>query len=140
MACTMICQSSLENTMRIVASLLIAVFRSAPLAETGPKVKQAGQVRTLLYVGNSFFYFNDGVSSLVLRLVAAGDPQNRPQYRSTMVTISGSGLNWHDMESYFKPGSGMTSYSFTPDNKVMLTKFDNTFTTALWNDAPNIPL
>ncbi len=126
--------------MRIVASLLIAVFCSAPLAQTAPKVKHAGQVRTLLYVGNSFFYFNDGVSSLVLRLVAAGDPQNRPQYRSTMVTISGSGLNWHDMESYFKPGSGMASYSFTADNKVVFNKFDKPFDAVLMNDCSQCPV
>src|SRR6266581_4847577 len=131
---------TLENSMRIVASLLIAVFCSSALAQTAPKVKNAGQVRTLLYVGNSFFYFNDGVSSLVLRLVAAGDPQNRPQYRSTMVTISGSGLNWHDMESYFKPGSGMASYSFTGDNKVVFNKFDKPFDAVLMNDCSQCPV
>ena len=56
--------------------------------------------------------------------MAAGDPQNRPQYRSTSVTISGAGLNWHDIESHFKPGTGMASYSFTADNKVVFNKFD----------------
>ena len=61
------------------AMLAIAVFAHA---QPAPKVKDAGQIRTLLYVGNSFFYFNDSMHSIVLRLVAAGDPQNRPQYRA----------------------------------------------------------
>ena len=125
---------------KITLALFIAVFCSAALAQTAPKVKDAGQVKTLLYVGNSFFYFNDGISSLVLRLVAAGDPQNRPQYRSTMVTISGSGLNWHDMESYFKPGSGMASYSFTADNKVVFNRFDKPFDAVLMNDCSQCPI
>src|SRR6187549_2779502 len=103
---------------RLISLAAMFAIAAASHAQPAPKVKDAGQVRTMLYVGNSFFYFNDSMHSIVLRLVAAGDPQNRPQYRATSVTISGSGLNWHDMEAYFKPGSGMASYSFTADNKV----------------------
>jgi hypothetical protein len=39
-------------------------------------------------------------------------------WRQTSATISGSGLNWHDMESHFKPG-GMGSYSFGAGNTVL---------------------
>ena len=123
--------------LSFVAALVVAVQVHA---QPAPKVKDAGQVRTLLYIGNSFFYFNDSMHSIVLRLVAAGDPQNRPQYRSTSVTISGAGLNWHDMESYFKPGSGMASYSFTADNKVVFNKFDKPFDAVLMNDCSQCPV
>jgi hypothetical protein len=89
---------------KILISLLALALAAPTYSQTTPKVKDAGEVRTMLYVGNSFFYFNDSMHSIVLRLVAAGDPQNRPKYRSTSVTISGAGLNWHDVEAYLKPG------------------------------------
>src|SRR5688572_7242298 len=107
--------------LRLFVFAAVLAMAAPAFPQTAPKVKDAGQVRTLLYIGNSFFYFNDSMHSIVLRLVAAGDPQNRPQYRSTSVTISGAGLNWHDLESHFKPGTGVASYSFTADNKVVLT-------------------
>ena len=127
--------------MRIVASLLITVSCSAAFAQTAPKVADIGlpQVRTVMYVGNSFFYFNNSMHRLVGGLVAAGDPQNRAQYRATSVTISGSGLNWHDMEAYFKPG-GMASYSFTADNKVVFNKFDKPFDVVIMNDCSQCPI
>ena len=68
-------------------------------AQTVPTVKEIDPPKTILYVGNSFYYFNNSMHSHVLRLTNAADPQNRAQYRSTSVTISGSGLNWHDVES-----------------------------------------
>src|SRR5437870_1629552 len=103
--------------------LLLFAFACNAVAQTAPKVRNLGPEapKTALYVGNSFFYYNNSMHSLVGRLLAAADPQNRAQYRSTSVTISGSGLNWHDMEAYFKPG-GMASYSFTADNKVVFNK------------------
>jgi hypothetical protein len=124
----------------LIALVMALACMSAALAQTAPTVKDAGPVHTLLYVGNSFFYFNDSMHSIVLRLVAAGDPQNRPKYRSTSVTISGSGLNWHDLEAYLKPGGGMASYSFTADNKVVFNKFDRPFDAVLMNDCSQCPV
>ena len=108
-------------------SFVLALALSSPLlAQTAPKTKSLGaeSPKTALYVGNSFFYFNDSMHSIVGRLLAAADPQGR--YRATSITISGSGLNWHDMEAYFQPGR-LASYSFTADNKVVFNKFDKPF-------------
>jgi hypothetical protein len=126
--------------LRLFVFAAVLAVAAPAFPQTAPKVKDAGQVRTLLYIGNSFFYFNDSMHSIVLRLVAAGDPQNRPQYRSTSVTISGAGLNWHDLESHFKPGTGMASYSFTADNKVVFNKFDKPFDGVLMNDCSQCPV
>src|SRR5258706_141415 len=105
------------------------------------KMKDAGIVnpKPILYVGNSFFYFNNSMHRYVGGLVAAADPQNRGRYRSTSVTISGSGLDWHDVESYFKPG-GMASYSFTADNKGVFNKFDKPFDVVIMNDCSQCPI
>jgi len=122
-------------------SLLALVLATAATAETSPKTKNLGAEppRTALYVGNSFFYYNNGMSSIVGRLLATADPEHRAQYRSTSVTISGSGLNWHDVESYFRPGA-MASYSFTPDNKVVFNKFERPFDIVIMNDCSQCPI
>src|SRR5262245_506217 len=125
---------------RFLLSLLALALAASAYSQTAPRIKDAGQVHTMLYVGNSFFYYNDSMHSMVLRLVAAGDPQNRPKYRSTSVTISGAGLNWHDLEAYLKPGGGMASYSITADNKLVHNKFDKPFDAVLMNDCSQCPV
>jgi hypothetical protein len=126
--------------LRIVALAFALAFSGPLLAQTAPSTRTLGAEtpKAALYVGNSFFYYNNGMSSIVGRLLAVADPQAR--YRSTSVTISGSGLNWHDMESYLKPGGGMASYSFTPDNKVVFNKFDKPFDVVIMNDCSQCPV
>ncbi len=127
---------------RILMTLLLAVLLSgAALAQTAPKTKSLGAEgpKTALYAGNSFFYYNNGMSGIVGRLIAAADPQAKG-YRSTSVTISGSGLDWHDMESYFKPGTRMASYSFTADNTVVFNKFERPFDVVIMNDCSQCPI
>jgi hypothetical protein len=128
--------------MRIIGTLLLSVvLSSAALAQTAPKTRSLGAEppKTALYVGNSFFYYNNGMSGIVGRLIAAADPQGRG-YRSTSVTISGSGLNWHDMESHFKPDSAMASYSFTADNNVVFNKFERRYDIVIMNDCSQCPI
>src|SRR4051794_39025401 len=126
----------------LIAWTVALVLNGSALAQTAPKTKSLGAEgpKTALYVGNSFFYYNNGMTGIVGRLLAAADPENRANYRNTMVTISGSGLNWHDMESYFKPGSGMASYSFTADNKVVFNKFEKPFDIVVMNDCSQCPV
>ena len=120
---------------RFTALLLALALSGAAFAQIAPTTKSLGEPKTALYVGNSFFYYNNGMPGMVGRLLAAAvDPQSRPQYRTTMATISGSGLNWHDVESYLKPGGGMASYSFTADNKVVFNKFDRPFDVVVMMD------
>jgi len=127
--------------MKLVKILVLVLFCGCAFAQTAPKVKSLNPApKTLLLVGNSFFYFNDSMHRYLGGLVAAGAPELRGQYRATSVTISGSGLNWHDMEAYLKPGSGMASYSFTADNKVVFNKFDKPFEAVIMNDCSQCPI
>jgi hypothetical protein len=130
---------------RTVVTLLSLIFfisyGNSALALTSPKIKDIGidQPKTVLYVGNSFFYFNDSMHHFVAGLVAAADPANRNHYRSTSITISGAGLNWHDVESYFKPG-GVASYSFVGDNEIVFNKFDKPFDVVVMVDCSQCPI
>lgn len=124
-----------------IIAVVLFVSCSAAFAQTAPKVKSLNPPpQTLLLVGNSFFYFNDSMHRYLGGMVAEGMPELRGKYRATSVTISGSGLNWHDMEAYLKPGSGMASYSFTADNKVVFNKFDKPFEGVIMNDCSQCPI
>ncbi len=125
-----------------VALTVVALFcATAAAAQTAPKIKNTGyeQTRTSLFVGNSFYYYNDSMHTKLLGLINVADPQNRGQYRSTSITISGSGFNWHDMESYFRPGA-VASYSFVGDNEIRFNKFDKPFDVVLMNDCSQCPV
>ena len=125
----------------LVIALFLCVIGTCPaLAQTTPKIKALGDPpKTVLYVGNSFFYFNNSMHQYVLGLSRAADPANKAAYRSTSVTISGAGLNWHDMEAYLRPG-GMASYSFTEDNTVVFNRFDKPFDAVVMNDCSQCPI
>ncbi|MBI2770978.1 MAG: hypothetical protein HYX47_15245 [Burkholderiales bacterium] len=90
-----------------------------------------------VYIGNSFFYFNNGMPGHVGQLIAAGMPGFR--HRSTMVTISGSGIDWHDMDSYFRPNA-LGKYSFDAANNVVFNKIDRLFDVAVMMDCSQCPI
>ena len=102
-------------------------------AKSLPPVKE---VKSMLWVGNSFFYYNNSMHGHVGRLLtAAGQKGNR----STSATISGSGINWHDMEAHFKPNA-VGSYSFVGDNEVRFNTFERPFDATMMMDCSQCPI
>ena len=81
-----------------------------------PKVTAIDAPKALLYVGNSFFFFNNGAHRFVRRLLQKAP--NPPKFRCNMVAINGASLSWHDVESYFRPHA-ISSYSFNAENEVV---------------------
>lgn len=78
--------------------------------------------KTVLLVGNSFMYYNCGVNSVLSAFARAkGD-----KLSTTMATIGGAGLDWHDVKSYLRP-NGLRSYSTTNDgsNRLIFHKYEN---------------
>ena len=76
--------------------------------------------KTVLLVGNSFMYYNCGVNGTLSGFVKAkGD-----KLSSTMATIGGAGLDWHDVKSYLRP-NGLRSYSTLNDgsNKLIFHQY-----------------
>lgn len=103
----------------------------------GAQVSTSTQApKSLLWVGNSFFYYNNSMHGHVGQLLKAGGEKG---YSSTSVTISGSGLNWHDVESNFKPG-GVGSYSFVGDNEVKFNGADKSFDAVMMMDCSQCPI
>ena len=98
-----------------------------------PPVKE---VKSMLWVGNSFFYYNNSMHGHVTQLLNAAGQKG---HRSSSATISGSGINWHDMEAHFKPNA-VGSYSFVGDNEVKFNTFDRPFDATLVMDCSQCPI
>ena len=60
-------------------------------------------------------------------------------HRASSITISGSGFDWHDVDSYFRPNA-VGSYSFLPGNVVSFNKLDKLFDMAIMMDCSQCPL
>jgi hypothetical protein len=75
-----------------------------------------------------------------LRLLErAADPDHKKEYRATMVTIGGSGIDWHDVASYFRPNA-IGSYSFDEENNINFNKLDRLFDAAVIMDCSQCPI
>ena len=121
-------------------ALLIGALAALPSsAQIKPKVTQSAVDRpeSAIYIGNSFFYFNNGMSGMVSGLLTAADASAK--FRSSLVTISGSGFDWHDVGSYFRP-NGVGRYSFGAGNVISFNAPKRLFDLAIMMDCSQCPL
>jgi hypothetical protein len=124
-------------TAMAIAVTLAGCTTSAPPAARSAAAT-AGPTKTVLWVGNSFFYYNNSMHGHVGRMLAGANPGEKG-YRATSATISGSGINWHDLEAHFKPG-GVASYSFDANNNVVFNQFDKPFDAVIVMDCSQCPI
>src|SRR5262245_35999218 len=120
----------------LASGLALVLCGGIALAQTKPKVTDLGPdtPKTTIYIGNSFFYYNNSMHSHVLAMRRLGDPQNKGAYRATSVTISGSGFDWHDVDHYFRPNA-IGRYSFDDSNNIVFNKIDKLFDVAIMMDC-----
>jgi hypothetical protein len=108
---------------------------------TKPAVTSLGPdyPKSEIFIGNSFFYYNNGMPGHVSLLEKAADPGHKDDYHTTMVTIGGSGFDWHDVESYFRPNA-IGSYSFDDHNNVVFNQPGKLFDAAVMMDCSQCPI
>lgn len=124
---------------KLLIALVLGVSSLAALAQTKPVVKDLGPElpTSAAYIGNSFFYYNNGIHGHIGQLVSADKSGQRQ--RNVMITIGGSGFDWHDVESYFRPNA-ISRYSFDAGNNVVFNKLDKLFDAAVLMDCSQCPL
>jgi hypothetical protein len=127
--------------MVLAAAGWIAAGPRAATAQTKPVVTTLGPdfPRSEIFIGNSFFYYNNGMPGHVSQLEKAADPEHKHDYHATMVTIGGSGFDWHDVESYFRPNA-IGKYSFDDHNNVVFDKPGKLFDVAVMMDCSQCPI
>jgi hypothetical protein len=90
------------------AMLLVVLFSNAVWAQTAqsPKVRQSpiNAPQRILFVGNSYLYYNDSLHNHVRRLAIAADPASEDSLQYKSATISGAPLAHHNIEHLLKPG------------------------------------
>lgn len=122
----------------VAAAAVVMLCAGMARAEVKPKVHKLDEVpKSVLFIGNSFFYYNNSMHNHVLKLVRADDPKEH--YHAVSATISGSGLNWHNVESLFST-DGMASYSFALGNKVVMNTRNKKFDAAIMMDCSQCPI
>ena len=124
-----------------LCALLLTLACLAPdaQAQTKPKRTDLGNeaARSFLWVGNSFFYYNNSMHGHFGGLAAAADA--KAGYRGVSVTISGSGLDWHDVESYLRP-NGIGRYSFVANNEIRFNGSGRQFDGVIMIDCSLCPI
>ncbi|MEN9539197.1 MAG: hypothetical protein RLZZ126_1432 [Pseudomonadota bacterium] len=111
------------HSLVLAASAAAVVFVTGCASGAGASTAApppATSIKSLLWLGNSFFYYNNSMHGHVGQLLGAAGVRGT---RASSATISGSGMNWHDLEAHFKPGA-VGSYSFVGDNEVRFNRFE----------------
>ncbi|WP_088285339.1 hypothetical protein [Ideonella sp. A 288] len=135
--------STFRFQRRAIGALLSLVLAAllplqAAQAQTKPTRTDPGPApESLLWVGNSFFYFNNSMHNHFGRLVSSAGTGAR--MRSTSATLSGAGLDWHDIESLLRP-DGLGRYSFVGDNEIRFNKAGRQYDAAIMMDCSQCPV
>ena len=96
----------------------------------------SGPPKAMLWVGNSFFYYNNSMHGHVAQLTR-GDKSIT--HRGVSVTISGSGIDWHDVASYLGPDR-IGKYSFVGDNEIRFNPPGPQFDAVMVMDCSQCPI
>jgi len=93
--------------------------------------------KSILFIGNSFFYYNNGVHKPLLGMVRANESLGKG-HRFRNITINSSSLEWHDVESYVA-NERIGSFSITSKNKYK--KYDpEKYDLAIMMDCSQCPI
>ena len=79
-------------------SLVLIIFATFSNASPDIKTPKSEKISSLMLVGNSFFYYNNSLHNHLGDLIK-NDP-NVTSMKRRSITINGSDLPWHDIESY----------------------------------------
>ena len=132
---------SVRTGLKLASTFMcVLLLAGAANAEVRPKVLSypGDPPKRMIFIGNSFFYYNNSMHNQVLGIARAADPAGKG-YGGTSVTISGSAMDWHNVEGYFA-NKAMASYSFDENNNIVMTKREKLFDAAIMMDCSQCPI
>lgn len=90
------------RTLRWTVALAVLVSSVVLAASPAVRAPQVEKPTRVLFVGNSYFYYNGSVHVHANRIARSGDPGTVFEYRSA--TIAGAPLRYHAIEHLITPG------------------------------------
>lgn len=121
---------------KLFAIALLALAGCAQTPATPPAPPLAtGAPQAIMWVGNSFFYYNNSLHGHFGQFTSSAGGR----VRSSSVTISGSGMDWHDLASLLRP-NGIGRYSFVGDNEIRFNPPGRQFDTVVMMDCSQCPV
>ena len=97
---------SLPATLRMVSLALLLLHAGWGNAAQSPQVRQPGEApKRILFVGNSYLYYNDSLHNHVRRIAIAADPASAKSLQYKSATIGGAPLAHHDIQHLLTPGN-----------------------------------
>jgi hypothetical protein len=119
-------------------ALAVLAYASVALGQTPPKVTRLEPTppKNLLWVGNSFFFYNSGLSTLVWQLLESAEPDN--DFDSRMVAISGAALSRHDLDAYLRLDPAQR-FSVSSNQRLVFTK-PRPFDAVILQDCSQCPI
>jgi hypothetical protein len=124
------------SSLLLLASCATTTQSPAPTQAVAP-MKAANELRSFLWVGNSFFYYNNSMHGHVSLMARAMTPS--VALRGVSLTISGSGSDWHDVQSYLRPDA-IGRYSFVGDNEIRFNPPGRQFDAVIMMDCSQCPV
>ena len=120
---------------------LLAIILLSPLiiAENiNIKAPQKDNIDSLMFVGNSFFYYNNSLHNHLRKIISGDESVSTINTRS--VTINGSSLSWHSVDAYLdNKNIGSFRIDSNKDNKYIESK-DTSIDAVIFMDCSLCPI
>ena len=114
---------------------LPALIEASEVKVTAPHSKK---IDSLMFVGNSFFYYNNSLHNYLTQLVKNDKSIKSLKQRS--ITINGSSLSWHPIESYVdNKAIGSFSIDTSNDNEYIKSE-DTSIDAVIFMDCSLCPI
>ena len=109
------------NNAFIAVSLIFAISVSPEDLIPNIKPTKSNDIKSVMFVGHSFFYYNNSLHNHLGKLIKA-DPEIEDIKRRS-ITINGSSLSWHNVESYLSnPNIG--SFKIDANKDISYIQYD----------------
>ena len=96
----------LNTALLVLLALLQSACQAADDETLAPQLSQLGNSapKRILFVGNSYLYYNDSVHNHVRRIAAENGPHAEGDYQYKSATIGGARLSHHNLDNLLEPG------------------------------------
>jgi len=88
--------TALRGLLSLAAAAVVALASTVALAQPAPKVAKIEPPKNVLFVGNSFNYYNNSLHGHLRNLVSEADKANAKNYTFKSLTVSGGYLHEHE--------------------------------------------